>query len=103
MSLNEEQLVRLKAEGDPAGALLSSEVVQAFIGAWPENIEMAAAECAGAIAAKYAEGYDFAEDGQTFNRRQRFEHFTTLATELRMRGGQYVWPFAEEDEEEDEP
>ncbi len=93
MPLSTEELVRVKAEGDPAGQMLGGTVVQTFIEAWPNNSDMAAAECADAIAAKYADGFNFSEDGQSFNRRERFEHYTDLAKRLRSRGGQYVWPF----------
>jgi hypothetical protein len=51
------------------------------------NINAAAADAAGAIAAKFARDYDFTTDGQTFNRAQRVGHFMNLERELRNRSG----------------
>jgi hypothetical protein len=51
------------------------------------NINAAAADAAGAIAAKFARDYDFTTDGQTFNRAQRIGHYMSLERELRNRSG----------------
>jgi hypothetical protein len=51
------------------------------------NINAAAADAAGAIAAKFARDYDFSEDGQSFSRSQRIGQYMTLERELRNRSG----------------
>lgn len=77
---------------DSTDPLLYDDEVEVYIAAWPENLALAAADAAEAVAAKYARGFTFSTDGQTFNRRERVEHYTNLATTLRTRGGQYEWP-----------
>lgn len=93
----ELNLVRLKI-GDGDSTKLTDEEIGIFIEAWPGNVEMAAADAADAIAAKYAEGFTFGEDGQTFSLRERVENYVDLAERLRKRGGIYVWPFAASEE-----
>lgn len=51
------------------------------------NIPAAAADAAGAIAAKFARQFDFGEDGQSFRASQRVAHYTQLARDLRNRSG----------------
>lgn len=78
-------------------ALLSDEEVSSLIlyrtildsdgGTVGVNIPAAAADAAGAIAAKYARQFDFAEDGQRFDRAQRVSHYLSLERELRNRAG----------------
>jgi hypothetical protein len=51
------------------------------------NINAAAADAAGAIAAKFARDYDFTTDGQSFSRSQRIGHYMNLERELRNRSG----------------
>jgi hypothetical protein len=51
------------------------------------NVPAAAADCAGAIAAKYARDFSFAEDGQRFDRAQRVGHYQALERTLRARSG----------------
>ena len=93
--------VRLKiGDTDTENALLVDEEIEAFIDAWPNNIEMAAADSADAIAAKFSRGFNFSTDGQSFNRRERVEHYTDLAKRLRSRGGVFVWPTAAPEDEE---
>lgn len=85
--------LRLKiGDTDSTDYKLTDAQVDACLADWPNNIELAAANAAEAIAALYADGYNFASDGQSFNRRERFEHYTRLAAELRRRGGTYSWP-----------
>ena len=93
---SEIDLVRLKiGDTDTEDALLVDEEIEVFIEAWPGNIELAAADAADAIAAKFSRGFNFATDGQAFNRRERVEHYADLAKRLRSRGGIFVWPTAE--------
>jgi hypothetical protein len=92
-------LVRLKiGDTDTEAALLTDAEIEVFMEAWPDNVEMAAADAAEAIAAKFARDYTFGEDGQSFNRRERFESYTDLAAKLRSRGGIFVWPVAPPEE-----
>ena len=51
------------------------------------NIPAAAADAAGAIAALYAREFNFAEDGQRFDRAQKHGHYLALERELRNRAG----------------
>lgn len=93
VGLSARNRVRLKI-GDVDGEKLTDAQVDQYVADWPGNVELAAANAAEAIAALYAEGYNFASDGQSFNRRERFEHYTRLAADLRQRGGTYAWPRA---------
>jgi hypothetical protein len=80
--------VRLKI-GDTvaATAKLSDPEVDQCIADWPDNLDLAAANAAEAIAAKFADGYDFTTDGQVFNRSQQMKNYLALAETLRARGG----------------
>lgn len=62
-------------------------VVDATTGGTTYNVVAAAADCAGAIAAKYARDFNFAEDGQRFDRAQRVGHYMSLERSLRARQG----------------
>lgn len=85
-------LVRLKVgDDDPADEILTDAEVNDCIAAWPDNLDLAAATAAEAIAAKYARDFNFSADGQSFNRRERVLHYSELARTLR-RGGHLVWP-----------
>lgn len=89
--------VRLKiGDTDPTDPLLYDDEVNAAITAWPDNLDMAAAAACDAIAAKFARGYTFSADGQSFNRRERVLHYAELANQFR-RSGYLVWPFASDD------
>lgn len=90
--LSDRDGVRLKIGDNQADKLLTDTEVDSYIAAWPENLELAAADAADAIAAKYARGFTFATDGQSFNRRERYLHYTELAERLRKRGAFLVWP-----------
>lgn len=52
----------------------------------------AAADAAAAIAAKFARGYNFSTDGQSFNRSERVAHYTALAHQLQRSSGGYSVP-----------
>ena len=80
--------VRLKiGDTDASTVKLSDAEIDQYVSEWPDNVDLAAANAAEGIAASYADGFDFAEDSQTFNRSQRVEHYMTLAEQLRRRGG----------------
>lgn len=51
------------------------------------NVPAAAADAADAIAAKFAREFNFAEDGQRFDRSQKVGHYMALANSLRRRAG----------------
>lgn len=67
-------------------------VVDSTGGTTSVNLVAAAADCAGAIAAKYARDFDFSEDGQNFSRAQRVGQYMSLEMELRKRQGGYSAP-----------
>lgn len=84
--------VRLKiGDTDSAAELLDDDAILAALAAWPDNVDLAAADCAEAIAAKYARDFNFSTDGQSFNRRERVLHYMELAKTLR-RAGFLLWP-----------
>jgi len=92
--------VRLKiGDTDMSDPILQDDEIDAALVAWPANLDLAAADSAEAIAAKYSRGFNFSTDGQTFNRRERVVHYMDLAKTLRSRGGAFVWPTAEPDSE----
>lgn len=84
--------------GDTNGAdpLLSDDEVEMHIayrtwetdaGAEVVNLPAAAADAAAAIAAKFAREFNFAEDGQRFDRSQKASHYLALEQSLRNRAG----------------
>lgn len=86
-------------EDDP---LLTDDEVEAFItGRKVENAEeemvtnipAAAADCAGAIAAKFARKFNFAEDGQRFDVAQQHSHYLALEERLRSQAGGAASPY----------
>ena len=56
------------------------------------NVPAAAADACGAIAAKYARNFNFAEDGQRFDVSQRVGHYLSLEQKLRARAGGVAVP-----------
>lgn len=90
----------LVGDTDAADPLLLDAEVDAFVanrtvltstgGTLSTNLNAAAADCAGAIAAKYAREFDFAEDGQQFSRAQRVGHYMSVERELRNRSGGFA-------------
>lgn len=51
------------------------------------NVYAAAADAARAIAAKFSRGFNFSEDGQSFNRSERVAHYMALSEDLCARSG----------------
>lgn len=93
VSLSPRERVRLKVgDTDTNDRLLSDGEIDVYVAAWPTNIELAAADAAEAIAAKFSRGFNFSTDGQVFNRRERVAHYMALSRELRSRGGAFEWP-----------
>src|SRR5688572_9196330 len=54
------------------------------------NLQAAAADAAGAIAAEFSRKFNFSTDGQTFDLAQRVGHYLSLERELRNRAGAYA-------------
>lgn len=84
--------VRAKAGDNDGTERLDDTQIDGAMANWPGNEDLAAAECADLIRALYANGYTFSTDGQSFNRRERVEHYADLAKDLRSRGGSLIWP-----------
>ncbi len=88
MTFGTVDIVRLRiGDTDAAAPKLSDEEVQQCIDEWPDNTDLAAANAAEAIAATFADRFDFQTDRQVFNRSSQFEHYKALADTLRDRGG----------------
>lgn len=75
-----------------ADELLTDAEINSKLANWPSNVDLAAADAAEAIAAKFSRGFNFSSDGQAFNRSERVEHYQALADKLRRRSGTYAWP-----------
>ena len=82
--------------GDTDSVLLTDDQIQFAIdyrqietsdGEDVTNIPAAAADCAAAIAAKFATEFTFSEDGQRFDRAQKYAHYMQLEESLRARAG----------------
>ena len=76
-------LVRLRVgDTDPAELLLTDVEVTSLVeqteSSGEYNLAQASADAARAIAAKFARGYNFATDGQSFNRSERVDHYLGL-------------------------
>ncbi len=88
MTFGTVDIVRLRiGDTDAAAPLLSDEEIQQCIDEWPDNTDLAAANAAEAVAAVFANNFDFQTDGQVFNRSQQFDNWTKKAEVLRARGG----------------
>jgi hypothetical protein len=86
----------LVGDTDVDDAILSDDEITAFIEYRQitnsddedvTNIPAAAADAAAAIAAKFARQFNFAEDGQRFDRAQKYAHYVGLEQSLRRRAG----------------
>lgn len=71
---------------DEIEALISRQQVS-FDDELVTNLPAAAADAAGAIAAKFSREFNFAEDGQRFDRAQKVGHYMALEQRLRNRAG----------------
>jgi len=97
LPLSDRDRVRLAVgDTDATDPILTDDEVDDFLaqryvvdttGGTTYNVVAAAADCAGAIAAKYARDFSFAEDGQRFDRAQRVGHYQALERQLRARQG----------------
>jgi hypothetical protein len=92
---DEDTVRALVGDTDTADQLLSSSQITSFLGqrsiattaGTAVNVTAAAADAAGAIAAKFARDYDVSEDGQSFSRSERVAHYLELERALRRRAG----------------
>lgn len=91
--------VRLRiGDTDSSDPLLTDDEVNSFIdanyyvldGGTIYDLAAAASQSARAIAAKFARGYNFSADGQSFNRSERVAHYLQLADELGEHSSQVV-------------
>lgn len=84
MAITEDRdKVRLTiGDTDATDPLLQDDEVAYFLELQDNDVKLASASAAEAIAAKYARGYTFATDGQTFNRSDRVKHYMQLAAVL---------------------
>jgi hypothetical protein len=88
MTFGTVDIIRLQiGDTDAAAPKLSDAEIQQCIDAWPDNTDLAAANAAEAIAATFADRFDFQTDRQVFNRSAQYEHYVALAGILRSRGG----------------
>jgi hypothetical protein len=102
VTLSSRDQVRLAiGDTDSADPLLSDEEVDNYLadrgvldtsGGTVYNVPAAAADAAGAIAAKYSREFSFGEDGQRFDRAQRVGHYQALERTLRNRAGGVSMP-----------
>ena len=87
---------------DEATELLTDAKIQGFIdrrsvlnssgGTVSVNLEAAAADAAGAIAAKFARKFNFSEDSQRFDLAQQTGNYLAIERELRNRSGGVAVP-----------
>lgn len=97
MTLSNRDQVRLAiGDTDASDPILTDDEVDNYLaqryvvdtaGGTTYNVPAAAADCAGAIAAKYSREFSFSEDGQNFQRAQRVGHYLSLEQSLRRRQG----------------
>lgn len=93
MPLSDRDRVRRRiGDTDMSDPLLTDTEVDDCLAEWPNNVDLAAANAAESIAARYARDYTFAQGDQSFNRRERVMQYMDLAATLRKRGGAYAWP-----------
>lgn len=76
-----EKVRLVVGDTDSTDPLLTDAEVNHFLGEH-SDINVAAAAAAEAIAGKFARGYNFATDGQSFNRSERVDHYLALAARL---------------------
>jgi hypothetical protein len=100
LTTDRDKVRMLVGDTDDTDPLLYDDEVDACLGmravvttsGTTHNVIAAAADCAGAIAAKFAREFNFAEDGQNFQRAQRVGHYQALEQSLRARQGGYSQP-----------
>lgn len=96
MSFSNRDKVRLRVgDTDESDPLLYDDEIDSLLedrsivttGGTAYDITAAAADAAQAIAGKFARGFNFSTDGQSFNRSERVAHYTELAEYLRRQSG----------------
>lgn len=66
-------------------ALLNDDEAQHFIGSHPSSVLLAVAAACDALAARFAQDVDTAEDGQSFKDSQKAERYMKMAATFRKR------------------
>lgn len=85
--------VRMKiGDTDEDSPLLTDQEIQTELTNWPDNLDLAAANCAEAIAAAYSREFSFQTDGQQFELSARVSQYMSLAAQLRSRGALLEMP-----------
>lgn len=79
---------------DEVDACLAARVLVVTNSGTTYNVVAAAADAAGAVAAKFARDFSFGEDGQRFDRAQRVGHYQALEQSLRRRQGGSSMPLS---------
>jgi hypothetical protein len=101
LTTDRDKVRLLIGDTDEADPLLYDDEIDACLaqrslvttGGTTYNVVAAAADAAGAVAAKFARQFNFGEDGQRFDRAQRVGHYLALERSLRVRqGGVSVTP-----------
>lgn len=97
ISTDKDRVRLLIGDTDATQPLLYDDEVENFLaarsvldssgGTLSVNVTAAAADCAGAIAARYARQFNFSEDGQSFQLAQRVGQYQALERTLRNRAG----------------
>jgi hypothetical protein len=96
LDTDRDRIRLLLGDTDPSDPLLYDDEIQSFVDyrqvtleddTTVTNIPAAAADAAAAIAARFAREFNFGEDGQRFDRAQKFAHFYELEQTLRRRAG----------------
>lgn len=78
--------VRLEiGDTDPNAVLFYNEEISVYLAARGDSVLITAADLCDAAATKFARGYDFTVDGQSFNRSQAVKAFQDRANQLRAR------------------
>lgn len=78
--------VRLEVGDTTSPGMLTDEEIQVKIDARAGDVLLAAADVCDLLATRFAAGYDFSADGQSFSRSQRTKMFADRARDLRARG-----------------
>ena len=68
-----------------ASALFQDEELEYWIDKRADNVLLAAADAADALARRFAQDYDFSTDNQSFKRSQRAAAYRKMADDLRKR------------------
>jgi hypothetical protein len=88
--IGDTEATEVLSDADISSLLDDRSVLDDDGGTVSVNVPAAAADAAGALAAKYAKDFSFAEDGQRFDRAQRVGHYLSIERDLRNRSGGFA-------------